>query len=559
MAAVFSLMSAANAATFTVDSPLDQPDTLATPGTCRTAANTCTLRAAIMQASRSSGIGATIMIPAGTYKLTIPIASSDDNEAGGDLNIAAPITGAPVVTIIGAGPALTIIDATQIARAIHVHSKRIASISQLSIINGYSVAAASPLSFGGAIFNEGTLDLVNVELRQNQSGSAGGGIFNVGTITLTDSKVIDNSAQGVGGGVFNTQGGKATLINSTISGNKGVAGGGIANYGSTLIKATTISANVANDVGGGIFSAKLPDGLGGDVQAVNTTISGNTTKSVNGFGGGGLFVGDKGVANIYNVTIAFNHADGAFPNLGGGVQNFPTGTLNIRNTLIAGNDANKGTVQNDCVGTIGSYGRNLVSTAAGCTIVAASAGNWTTLTGTIGPLQGNGGPTATHALIPASNAIDGGDPVQGCVDGGSATITTDQRGLPRVSGARCDIGAFEYTPARIDVDGNKTTDALTDGLLILRYLFNLTGPALVDGAVAADATRKSAESIAQYLDGLRPQLDVDASGQIDALSDGLMIVRYLFGIRGDLLVAGATGPASTRTTPQIESYIQGLQ
>lgn len=50
-------MGAASAVTFTVDSTLDQPDTLTIPGTCHTAANTCTLRAAIMQANRSSGIG----------------------------------------------------------------------------------------------------------------------------------------------------------------------------------------------------------------------------------------------------------------------------------------------------------------------------------------------------------------------------------------------------------------------------------------------------------------------------------------------------------------------
>ena len=64
----------------------------------------------------------------------------------------------------------------------------------------------------------------------------------------------------------------------------------------------------------------------------------------------------------------------------------------------------------------------------------------------IGPLQDNGGPTWTHALLAGSNAIDGGDPIQGCVDNNSVPIATDQRGIPRVVGASCDIGAYEFLP-----------------------------------------------------------------------------------------------------------------
>ena len=57
-----------------------------------------------------------------------------------------------------------------------------------------------------------------------------------------------------------------------------------------------------------------------------------------------------------------------------------------------------------------------------------------------------------------------------------------------------------------DVDGNGTQDALTDGLLILRYSFGLTGDSLISGAVADDATRKTAEEIEAYLATLKPSL-----------------------------------------------------
>ena len=57
-----------------------------------------------------------------------------------------------------------------------------------------------------------------------------------------------------------------------------------------------------------------------------------------------------------------------------------------------------------------------------------------------------------------------------------------------------------------DIDGNGTQDALTDGLLILRYSFGLTGDSLISGVVAEDATRTTAEEIEAYLATLMPSL-----------------------------------------------------
>jgi hypothetical protein len=53
----------------------------------------------------------------------------------------------------------------------------------------------------------------------------------------------------------------------------------------------------------------------------------------------------------------------------------------------------------------------------------------------LGPLATNGGPTPTYALLPGSPAFDTG-PNTGCP-------ATDQRGITRPQGIRCDIGAFE--------------------------------------------------------------------------------------------------------------------
>jgi hypothetical protein len=112
----------------------------------------------------------------------------------------------------------------------------------------------------------------------------------------------------------------------------------------------------------------------------------------------------------------------------------------------------------------------------------------------------------------------------------------------------------------VDASGNVTTyDALTDGLLVIRYLFGLTGTALTNGALGGTATRTDPAAIKSYLDGIRTQLDVDGSGQADALTDGLLIIRYLFGLRGNALIAGAVDPQATRmTAPAIATYIQSL-
>ena len=112
---------------------------------------------------------------------------------------------------------------------------------------------------------------------------------------------------------------------------------------------------------------------------------------------------------------------------------------------------------------------------------------------------------------------------------------------------------------RIDIDGNNVVDALTDGLIMIRYLFGLTGDSLTAGAIGATSTRSTPAEIIQYLNAIRNGLDVDGNGQADALTDGLMLIRYLFGLRGSSLIAGAIGAGATRmTAAQIEEYIQSL-
>jgi hypothetical protein len=96
-------------------------------------------------------------------------------------------------------------------------------------------------------------------------------------------------------------------------------------------------------------------------------------------------------------------------------------------------------------------------------------------------------------------------------------------------------------------------------MLVLRYLSGFRGDQLVHDAVAQDCERCDSDRIWEYLQGIDDQLDVDDNRVSDALTDGLLVARYLFGFRGELLTTGAVGNGCKRcTAEQIETYLDTL-
>jgi hypothetical protein len=111
----------------------------------------------------------------------------------------------------------------------------------------------------------------------------------------------------------------------------------------------------------------------------------------------------------------------------------------------------------------------------------------------------------------------------------------------------------------LDIDGDGSPDALSDGLLILRSMFGLTGEALIQNAVSPSAQYVNSSNIVSRINGLGLLLDVDGNSKVDPLSDGLLVLRYLFGIHGETLINNVIAPDATRiTSSEIEAYLEKM-
>ena len=108
----------------------------------------------------------------------------------------------------------------------------------------------------------------------------------------------------------------------------------------------------------------------------------------------------------------------------------------------------------------------------------------------------------------------------------------------------------------LDIDNDGETKALTDGLLVIRYMFGFTGDGLTASAVSEDAQRSSSSEIEAHLRANEDLLDVDGDGEVKALSDGLLIIRDLFGFSGESLTSGAIPPGASRS--ESESVLEYL-
>lgn len=228
-------------------------------------------------------------------------------------------------------------------------------------ISGGVVAANRGNSGGGIYVNSGELNISGGAVTGNEvingHSDNGGGIYvNSGTLNLSGGYVTNNykecGCNDCRNDVNNTHGGggialaNSSVMNMTggyVTGNySGLAGGGIyAGFFGHNVRFTmsggTIAGNCAElGEGGGL---RIAGGTNGVIQATNKVyITNNKTNSNNDWGGGGIFVQEKGNLSIVNSLITNNSAGG----FGGGVGVCPTGETLIVNkdgAAIYGNEA----------------------------------------------------------------------------------------------------------------------------------------------------------------------------------------------------------------------------
>ncbi|MFF4476259.1 right-handed parallel beta-helix repeat-containing protein [Streptomyces melanosporofaciens] len=272
------------------------------------------LVAAINQANTNGG--RITLAPRCTYTLTTP-----DNPDDGLPEITGDVTISGKDSTIRRDP-----DATEDFRIFHVVSGGTLTLKSLTVRGG-SIENMG----GGALNDQGTLNLNNTVVKDNLA-TTGGGLYNDGgQLNLDRSTVERNSAVGFGGGVVNDGGGTmtmkrgallknraalnnggglenilgtATLESVSVRGNTAVSGGGIRNVnGSTLnLKSTTLKENIAVS-GGGLSNVASPATLVDSLVTRNTAIT----------SGGGIDNQSNGQVTLTNTKVIDNEPDNCSP------------------------------------------------------------------------------------------------------------------------------------------------------------------------------------------------------------------------------------------------------
>ena len=355
------------------------------------------------------------------------------------------------VTINGPGANNLAVDGNGQSREFYVSPSKAVNISGLTIKNGSSgiynddgaltltectVSGNSGIGIANtAAQSAATMTVSNCTVSGNSgSGIGNGGYGDSATMTVTDSTISDNSGSGISNGAaFLGSSAVVTVINSTISGN---SSGGIRNSASNgpatvAITNSTVSGNSAV-WGGGIFNVEGGQGSFPVVVVSNSTISTNSADY-----GGGIYnasaTGSGATVMLSYSTISDNSAG-----QGGGVYNDDAGgstIVDIGSTILKAGTLGENILNSH--GTVTSHGYNLSSDDGGG--VLTGLGDQVNTDPMLGPLQDNGGPTFTHALLPRSPAINAGDP------NFTPPPFYDQRGrgFKRVVNRRIDIGSFE--------------------------------------------------------------------------------------------------------------------
>ncbi|MDO8870305.1 MAG: hypothetical protein Q7V10_06085, partial [Methanobacteriaceae archaeon] len=259
---------------------------------------------------------------------------------------------------------------------------------------------------GSAIWSSGSLTINNSNFTSNKATRDGGAIFSTSNTTISGSNFVNNSAVTNGGALTNS--GNLTIVASNFSGNSASDGGAIYNTGSLTVTSTTFRENSAQNRGGAIYN-------NGNLSVLSSTFENNRVPITNGYdyNGGAIFnnfnanlnvtgsVFNYNTASVGGAILSFNNStitgstftgNTAYSEYGGGAvawgntDTLATGTMNISDSTFTNNKAGYG-------GSIWSYGtlNVLRSTFTGnnATYNGGAIRTWGTLTISGSDLIGN--------------------------------------------------------------------------------------------------------------------------------------------------------------------------
>ncbi len=177
-----------------------------------------------------------------------------------------------------------------------------------------------------------------------------------------------------------------------------------------------------------------------------------------------------------------------------------------------------------------------------------------------------GAPAPTLTLTPSVTPTPSQTPTQSSTPTATPTPSPTFSPTPTTSPTPSATQSPSPTPtpsstpspfALLDIDRDGAVSALTDGLLVLRYLFGIRDDVLISSATGIDCTVCAADDIEAYIESIRAQLDADGDGEVEPLTDGLLILRYLFGFRDAVLIEGVVDADCTRcTADEIEVFLE---
>jgi CSLREA domain-containing protein len=377
-----------------------------------------------------SWVGKPLAVKQAQTQATLTVTTLEDElNNDGDCSLREAIQAANTNTYVdacGEGDVLTDTITFAVAGTITVTSQLSVTANGPLVIEGGDVITTSG---GGTTLVWGvdpgsTLAIQNLTVIGG-SGAASGGLYNSNAnIHIANCTFAGNFTDGCGGGIHNS--GVMIIDNSTFSFNIGGRwiglGGGICNNGVMTITSSTFFSNTANDVFGGNGASLFNNGT---LTIINSTFSKNISDHE--------AITNGAIMTITNSTITDNESAGINSNVG---------SIFLINSIIANN------ALGDCTKDLGVIidGGHNISLDDSCGFSPAN-GSMPNTDPLLGPLQDNGGPSLTHALLEGSPAIDAGEDAH--------CPPTDQRGVLRpLDGnedglAVCDIGSYEReTPLR---------------------------------------------------------------------------------------------------------------